>query len=239
MSWETIPDAGKIFTTSTLLQLDEPEGVVATETFLLGFTKAFTEICPRYHSKVDTIPIGDERQTQSAILPAFYQVADAIYVEENINRKKHERKTSAGRIDYWVYYQDFIFLIEFKLSWVYLKNSVRMPAYTCRAWSDALQQLRQISKKDVEYSAMTSGKVLKIALLMVPIYQQSPKKDHFKPFSLSELDEVRQALLTELPVDKPNWICIWDLAEKLRVYLEDDGYEFCPCIGIVARVTPT
>jgi hypothetical protein len=116
MSWQTIRKGGVIYQKNRLSQLREEDGIPAAgiptvKEFFERFTKAFIQVCAKYHSVTGTIPIEGERQTQSAVLPAMYEVADAVFVELPIpkRRKGYKKKTGVGRIDYWVYLKECIY----------------------------------------------------------------------------------------------------------------------------------
>ena len=103
-----------------------------------------------------------------------------------------------------------------------------------------IMQLKQVRKKDAEFQGMDPGKVLKMALLIVPSYQWGYEEENLKPFSEQKLKDVHQKLLTSLPDTQPDWHCIWQPHEQLRVfqYPEDKSWESYPYLGIFAKVMP-
>lgn len=236
MTWQPIDNAGYLLEQNDLPQ--DTEGIAHAQAFLHAFAPALVRATAKFYDVVENLPLDGERQVLSVVLPAMNKIAKAVYVEQPIRRKKPKQKGSAGRIDYWVYYQEYVFLIELKLAWISVKPHVRISKDARSLWAEALGQLQQISRKKAKKLAMHGDKVLKIAMLLAPGYQWSQQA--LAPLDQSTAFDLHQRLLADLTLPQPpNWNCMWALAPNLQTYKYSDGStEVYPGLGIITRVMP-
>ena len=237
MTWKKIDQAGHLFEQNTLPKPKEA-GMAEAQAFLRKFSRALVRNAAELYEVIGELPIDNERQVQAIVLPAMQKAAQAVCVEVPIERKKSRRKLVTGRIDYWVYYKDFVFLIELKLAWVAARSPIRISTTASNRWREALAQLEKIKKKEAEFYAMTAGKVLKMAMLLAPGYQSSKRK--IEPFGKDTTLELHRQVLGALDKEQPpNWSCMWAMSQHLQEYqYEDSSYERCPGMSIITRVMP-
>ena len=235
MTWKKIDQAGHLYEQNALPQ--EP-GMTEAQAFLQQFSRALARISAELYEVIEELPIDSERQVQAVVLPAMQKTAQAVCVEVPIERKKSRRESVTGRIDYWVYYKDYVFLIELKLAWVAARPSINITSAASQYWAEILGQLKQIPKREAEYFTMPSGKILKMAMLLAPGYQSSKKQ--IEPFGKATALELHQHLLAALDKNQPpNWSCVWAFARHMQTYQYDEGsYETYPGMSIVTRVMP-
>jgi len=200
--------------------------------FLKDVVKEIAALSMQYYNKIDEFPfIYAERQFQSVLLPAMVKVADAVLAEQPVPRRI-KGEVYSGRIDYWVYYRDLVFLMEVKHGWIasQLRKSTR------QKWKTQLGQLRSITKKEARELGMDAGKVCKIALLVVPCYRLSQDEEkvvesvptHKQVFELHRQFEN----LTPLP----NWSAVWSFPNEEYVFDYVGGYHIFPCVNFVAKI---
>lgn len=233
MTKETVGEIGSVFEYDNLLA---GPGMPEAKAFLQQFSRTLVEMCAKFYDTIKDLPIEGEAQMQSVILPAMYQVANAVYAEQRVNRRQHKNQPSSGRLDYWVYYEEFVFLIELKFCWVTNYQSP-VSLRILDAWAETLAQLDAVTKWESRDLAMRDNKVLKIAMLMAPGYQWASNKSGLKLPTEEEVAKGHKKLLKDLS-PRVNWSYMWLLSDRLRWYQLDDGagHELFPYLGIMTRV---
>lgn len=218
MTWKTIRNAGYVLEQNALAQ---KYIMGKARTFLREITDTFIRSCANYFDEVEELPfIYRERQIQSILLPAIAKVADAAFVEQPINRKS-KQGSQKGRIDYWVLYQKYVFLIELKHSWMSVASK-RIRGDTNQAWSEVLHQLKSISKSEADSLCLYSKKIAKIGMMIVPCFQSAKDKNKLTPYDKSSAISVFEILIKSLR-PTPNWSCVWTLHERLQTVHEYAG----------------
>lgn len=233
MSWKNVGKAGKLFEVNHLPSTEEMSQV---SEFLSRVTQEFARSCVTFEQAVGELPfVYRERQTQSILLPAIAKVANAAIVELPVSRKV-KREVRSGRLDYWVYYEPNVLLLEVKQSWQLIGGS-KIRKGTQAAWTQALKQLKSISKAEAEGLSFEDSKWLKIAMLVLPGYQASKEAEKLKPVELKEIERSYQVVMDRL-LPPPNWSCMWALPAELQRVTEywNERKEIYPGVGIFVRV---
>ena len=212
-------------------------GNAKIRSFLRSSAVQFLRTCARYHRAIDELPfIFRERQIQSVLLPSIAKVSDAVVVEHPI-RRIIGKKVSSGRIDYWVFYKPYVFLIESKQAW----QSVRSEGVlkdTIQAWATALEQLRSIPRKEIEQLSLSADHIARVALLIVPCYQASLFKNRLIPHSEEAAKNILNTVSKALK-PTPNWAAVWAIDKRLQTHheYEKGRNEIYPFVGFFARVS--
>ncbi len=170
MNWQTVYGAGK--TTVIKTTLGGPASIAAPK-FLDEFLLQFVKQCNKYYKATDDIPFTyRELQMHSVMLPAMDRAADAVFVEQPINKNGR-----AGRLDYLVLSSNQVYLIELKHGWMAYKTD-KVTESVQNKWEDAVNSLKQIAWKDAFDIYPSVKTVAKISLMVTPMYEESkhPKK---------------------------------------------------------------
>lgn len=235
MLWKTLRNTGSILEDNSLSQ---KHGFKKARSFLQGVADEFARNCARYHDYVGELPfIYQERQMQTVLLPAVSKVGSAVLAEQPVIRKTNQGRSS-GRIDYWVLYGNYVFLIEFRHAW-FSARSRKVRRETGRKWNGVIEQIDSISSEDAKALCVYSDKVFKIGLFLVPCYVSRKQKSILRPLPESSADGPfgiwRQYLSPE-----PNWRCVWTLHERLQREheFEDGRKEIYPFVFLNAVVKP-
>lgn len=234
MSWKTINNTGYFLEKS---HLPQEKGMKKTATFLHQMTKQFANNCSRYYDVVDDLPFTyQERQIHSMLLPAIAKISQATLVEQPIKRKSNGN-SQHGWIDYWVYYEPFVFMIELKYG-IQAINYSKVWKRTNSSWGNANEQIRSISKSSAKSIWTDTSKIIKIAAMIVLYYQSSTKADKLRPLDKTEVIDAHEFLVNNIS-PTPNWNCLWSLHKKFQKVndFKNDAYEIYPSVGIVAKVT--
>lgn len=233
MSWKNIGKAGSLFEVN---YLPSTEGMSQVSEFLSRVVQEFAQTCVTFEQVVGELPFTyRERQTQSVLLPAIAKVAQAAFVEVPVSRKI-KRELRSGRLDYWVYYEPYVFLVEVKQSWQLIGSS-KIRESTQGTWKKAFEQLKSISKAEAEGLSFEDTKWLKIAMLIVPGYQASKNAEELKPVERKEVERSYRVVMDNLS-PAPNWGCAWALPSELQSVTEylDGRKEIYPGVGIFTNV---
>lgn len=235
MRWEEMGKAGSLL---EINHLSPAKKMVLVAKFLLQVSQEFARSCVTFEQATGELPfIYRERQTQSILLPAIAKVGKAAFVEVPVQRKI-KRDLRSGRLDYWVYYKQFVFLIEVKQSWQAIR-SAKMRKNTQKAWKMAFEQLKSISKTEADELNLENTKVLKIAMLVAPGYQASQQAEKLKPMERKEVKRSYQVVTDNLS-PPPNWSCVWALPPQLQkqtiIHYFDGRKEIYPGVGIFTNV---
>jgi hypothetical protein len=233
MIQSTIRGAGYFYEANRLATVS---GSKKIRTFLRTSAIEFLRVCVQYHRIINELPfIYRERQIQSLLLPSLAKVTRAVIAEQPI-RRKIGKKVISGRIDYWVFYEPYVFLIESKQSWQSV-SSKRTRKDTKRAWSAALEQLKSISRNEMEQLSYSTKHIARIALIIVPCYQASKHKDKLIPHSEEAAIDILNTLSGTLK-PAPNWSAVWAIHKRLQTNheYEKERNEIYPFLAFLARV---
>ena len=211
-------------------------GAREASSFLERLTRKMAQACTTFYEVVGILPLDGERQIQSIVLPAMYQISKAVYVEHPITRETERKEKASGRIDYWVYYEQFVFLIELKVIWIKdWEKPLHLSDNYQRCWKSVLNQLLYVPKNEATWLAIEEGKVLKIAMLMVPTYRWSATE--IEPISRADIAEVHHTLSTTLKPE-PNWCCTLAFPGVLQQLELDneEGHELYPSLSVMTHI---
>jgi hypothetical protein len=225
----TIKEAGHILINDNL---PSQTRIAKASALLHKFIHSLVHVSTRFHAVVGEIPFEGERQAPAVMVPALYNIADAVFVEQPITRQR-KNQSNPGWIDYWVYDQNYVFLIELKLNWIELQNPLTTHQELCKNWEIAQKQLQGISKSDIKNLAMESEKnVLKMAMLLA-LSESTEKAVYCRK---NDLLELHNKLLLRLQ-PQPNWSCVWAFEEKLQKHeYDDESFDVYPGLAVMVRV---
>lgn len=180
-----------------------------------------------------------ERQINSVVLPAIYEISDAVFVEQPITRLKN-RKTKeegSGLIDFWVMYGRNVFLIEMKHAWMSSKTIDKRQDLENK-WINVNEQINEITDAQAKELAYGKLKPLKISILVAPLYESSKDEKKLVPKVKEDLTEIIDEFNSLVP--KPNFLSVWNLPAKMQGPYEYDDYsELYSNVVLAARVVQT
>lgn len=117
-----------------------------------------------------------ERQLQSIITPAIYELCNAVFLEKSTYRSKDDY----GWIDYLCLYKDdYIFLVELKHAYNNIKSE-ELDKDIREKWEEVVEQINSINSENNEIKDFTEykkDKIYKIALLVVTDYEKVKSKN--------------------------------------------------------------
>lgn len=234
MEWETVSGgSGSIY---EINNIKDGDGKRIAHRFLNNVSNRFAKECKLFYNEVGDLPyIYSERQVHSALFPAIQKVSDVTFLEQPIDRKRMigKKKDGHGWVDYWVKYGQNVFLIELKHSWLSYKN-VKLNAYDNKAtWKELLMQLKSIKNSDARFLADKSCNVIKMGLMVMPLYSNS-KKEESGHLNKRDALEMLNSVQHELDAD---WSCFWHAPKTILTesfpYYEDGKKAYSKYPGII------
>lgn len=234
MTWNTINKSGYFLEKN---HLPHEKGMKTAATFLHQMTEEFGRSCRKYYDVLKELPFTyHERQIHSILLPSIAKISQVAFVEQPIVRK-NDGNLQHGWVDYWVYYEKFVFLIELKHGWHAL-NSKKIRVGTHQSWKKGVEQIKSISKLEANSICINPNKILKMTLMVVPYYRGSNKVNYLTPLDKTEVTRAHDLLINSLsPV--PNWNSLWALHKNIQEVRNfgNDSSEIYPSVGFFAKVT--
>ena len=233
MSWKTINNTGYFLEKS---RLPQEKGMRKASAFLHQMTEEFGRNCGKYFDMVKDLPFAyRERQVHSMLLPSIAKISQAAFVEQPVSRKNNGN-SQHGWIDYWVYYESFVFLIELKHGWHTL-YSQNVRTKTQQGWKKGIEQIKSISKLEAKSIGLDPNKMLKMALMIVPHYQDSSKINHLTSLDKLKVTNAHNFLVNNLS-PTPNWNSLWALNKRLQEVrsFKNSWNEIYPSVSFVAKV---
>lgn len=238
MKWESIRGAGHYV---EINNIDGENGKVKAHKFLVDMHKEFAKNCIKYFDEVEDLPyIYGERQVHSTVFPAISKIATATLAEQPIERVREEskiKKTSQGRIDYWVKYKNNVMLIELKHSWINYSSAKLNNYDSKKTWDDLLTQLKGRKNKDARNLASGESNVIKMGLMIMPLCCNSKSLESIESFE--KVQAIR--MLKDIPKKDFNydWGCFWYAPKEIQGYYTKDSNKVhtkFPGIVLLAKV---
>jgi len=176
-----------------------------------------------------------EMQLNGVLCPAIASITPAYLTECPCRRKTDAKESSAGHIDYWIYYHNTSFLLEVKHAhyyYKYRKNKIN------ERFQDAIKQLKYVHRYSYpDFVPNNSVKLIKIALeAIVFSWELKEKKDSDKidaSGSIEEFDLIKRGFRK----NKPDFSALWLLNKDLIHKFEEDGGDYqYPALAFIARI---
>lgn len=218
----TVKDAGRLF---ILDKLVDQKGSRNLRYFLESMLENFARIVKDYYKQVGDYQFSyKEKQMNSAMFPAIYEVADVVLMESPVIRRKTGKRYKKGRprkkgekthgwVDYWANIGNTDFFLEVKHMWKGARTYETGKKMQKR-WFDAVDQLKELRKKAIQDDVV--GKhIVKMALLEVPTYSKGYEKENLAEVEEEELVDQFTSFFKQLR-PKPKWAGLWVLHDNLQ-----------------------
>lgn len=236
----TLNNVGKLFITDSM---QRGVGIINARSFLNEVLRNFAKNCASYYNFVGEMPfIYKELQLHSVLLPAIAKNSDACMVEQPIKKEFGDGKSS-GRVDYWVLYGSTVFLIELKHGWISGKSKI-LREDTLKKWEEAVNQIKSITNDEVRNLCSENLNVVKIALMVCPVFFEGTNKDKLNEVELEDTDFIKNLFTDECDNSRiktmPNYIAQWKLHESLTEIFEYESnngrYTDVGVVGLVENL---
>lgn len=232
-----VPDCRKILFSKID---DTKEHLKITDSFLKDLFPIFAQKClPSIYNdyKLSLVPyLFTERQLDTALLPALYELCDGhVFAELPVYRNDEHFGESSGRADYWCMYKGYSFLIEVKHTYVAIKNAGYWtkeghPQHCWEVLND--YQMKSVLNELKRAEEERKG-IIRLALEFVVLKEGST----FKPENCGENGVSRDLLnnLASAPKPAPNYVAAWYIKPEI-VEIGCDSHDiFCPVLTLLAK----
>lgn len=181
-----------------------------------------------------------ERQLDSVLLPALYDLCDGhVIAELPVVRYDADGAESHGRIDYWCMYDGYSMYIEVKHVYQTMKaiESVDNDGRLQKCW-DTMNgyQMRSLSD-ELKHSYEKRKGIIRLALEFVALKDGSTFKEEecgMEGVPLSDLDT-----LSSMVSPSPTHVAAWYVGKDIAEAAAEHQGKFCPVLAVLAKSYPT
>jgi hypothetical protein len=193
----------------------------------------------RFTGEVDHPFTYRERQFHSIVCPSIADITTYFLAEHPLNRKPAGEKEYPGRVDYWIFYKNYSFMMELKHSYFAYKEVDSPSKIIARRFLRALRQLNEIRKDECRGLAYGNG-LRKIALESIVFYRSSKDEDKLMfDVEREDFQKLFKTLLRNTKLDKKsNFHALWMLSRSLiKPFEYSDGFEIYPAVAFIGYVS--
>jgi len=193
----------------------------------------------RYPGDRDHVFTYYERQFHSVVCPAISDLTPFYLFENPLRRKPSGEKEYPGRVDYWIYYKKYSFMLELKHIYLAYMQPDDVRGRVMGRFSEALQQLGKIRKSECKNLVYGNG-LRKIALEAVVFYRGSREKSDlkvdmkrrdFRVLFAKRLGKIKGKCTT-------NVNALWVLDKRLITPFEySNTFEIYPAVGFIGYIS--
>jgi hypothetical protein len=203
------------------------------ERFIRKAIERYVEFNIRYRKAVGIKEypfLWGEIQNHPALFLAMsksFTESDTLLAECTFKHNHREDEPESRRLDYWVLLGciDTVLLIEYKHRKIYLKQNRHREGVSSfkdlerlsRPWRDDVDKLKKLKEpRNLADLSSWDGKkrsVVKVALMMLPICQDSKVRERVNPIGLTDFI----SLMDEIKLKpEPNWKAYWYRYKKFQ-----------------------
>lgn len=212
---EKIQKVGKI---NYISKLTDGDGTRISNEFFKKLIKEFAKQTSLYIRATEEVPFAfSERQLNSVIAPAISKISPAFLMEAPVDRKwssisKTKYNDSYGRVDYWCYYRNIVFLIEIKHDFISCKTG-SLRKILKEDWNTALEQL-DVIENEAKFRSEDCKGVFRVALDIVPLYETVNHQETKTLGKEEQLLNIQNKAMNGFDRN-PNWSAMWMLHKDL------------------------
>ena len=211
------------------------DGRTKVHSFLNDFIQKFASHSERLYDKWNEYPfVYRERQLNALVFPALYEMKCDVFPELPFKKKDGDQRF----LDYYIEYNDSVYLIELKHSYQSYKSGIDLNNRTKETWHKGIEQIDHLTKSTVnKYMVDGSDKenIYRMVLMVMPVYSKKKMGD------LPAANEYAEDLYTEFNMkskkSNANYIGVWKIAhyeERDHQFL--DGQYYYPYVSFIVKV---
>lgn len=237
MEFETIEDHGKFGIEFSRIQGD---GTRIAKDFVRELLKRIIRRSVKYYDETGDYPfIYRERQLHSVVCPSIADITSVFLMEHPLKRKPSGEEEYSGNVDYWISYDNYVFLIELKHSYFTYRNANKPRESINRKFMDAIRQLENIRKDVCRDLKGSYNALVKIALEAVIFRKGSKAQISKKEMGCPDYRRFLEKLIDNTDLRrKSNFRSLWVLDERLVESIEyRNSFEIYPAVAFIGRIT--
>jgi len=216
------------------------------EVFFTHFIESFIKESEKLYRKWEEYPfIHSERKLNTILAPTFCDMKmknPNLEIEVFYELPFKSNDKSQRFLDYYIEYDNDIYLIELKHAWQNFKmdGDINTNEHTDKVWEKSIEQIQTLSKTAVKQIVDGKDNIYRVALMVMPIWSQKiPDKKVISPKSYA------QGLMKEFDKwtskkYKANFIGVWKIKkfDTKGHEFEKNRNEYYPYVSFIAKVEP-
>lgn len=218
---------------------EDTEGVRVSRDFLENLINQIVRRSVDYYNETgDYVFSYRERQMHSVVCPSIAAITNAYLMEHPLKRKPSGEDEYSGRVDYWISYRNYAFLMEMKHGYFAYRGASDPRQNLNEKFNLAISQLKSIRKDECEWLGGGDKNLFKIAFQTITFFSGSKTEISRHDSRNEDLKLSFNALMYNGGlVNVTNLRALWILDERLVVPMEyANGTEVYPAVAFVGNV---
>lgn len=236
MKYETVKNCGEL---GIEFENIRGHGARVTREFLRNLLKHIVERCTEYYDQTEEhVFTYRERQLHSVVCPSIADITPSFLMENPLTRKPAGEEEYRGNVDYWIFYNNYSFLVELKHTYFAYNNADNPRKSIVKKFARALEQLRSVRKNECRDQTFGNG-LRKIALEAVVFYRGSKEERKLKiDLESRDFRTLFKKLLRNTELEyRSNLRALWVLDERLVEPVKyASSFEIYPAVAFIGKV---
>lgn len=213
-------------------------GSLITSDLLINTLLNYARRNYRFHkaTKGDLLFPYTEKSLQSVLYSSISDLGAVVFAEEPIRRKETGEEESHGWADLWIYYRNLTYIAETKHDGVSWRTSTLSKSSKV-LWKEAVSAIKKITPESVQYCAIHSDGISKLAILTLRIFRSSKYPEKLTTVKSDQIIDFATKICSDIR-PKVTWSAVWALSPRLQNPVEgyDDEYISYPGLLLLAWV---
>lgn len=237
MKYETVKNCGEL---GIEFENIRGRGARVARDFLRKLLKRIVERCTEYYSQTEEhVFTYRERQLHSVVCPSIADITLGFLMENPLTRKPAGEEEYRGNVDYWIFYNNYSFLLELKHTYFAYSNADNPRKSIAKKFGRALEQLRSVRKNECRDQTFGNG-LRKIALEAVVFCRGSKEECRLKiDLEGRDFRTLFKKLLRNTELEyRSNLRALWVLNGRLVEPVEyANSFKIYPAVAFIGNVS--
>jgi hypothetical protein len=234
MLYETIRNCGEV---GIEFSMEDSDGTRVTRRFLERLVKGIVRrSTDYYYATGDYVFSYRERQMHSVVCPSIAAITRAYLMEHSLTRKPPGEDEYPGRIDYWISYRNYSFLMELKHGYFAYKRTSNPRQDLLKKFNSAMDQLKNIRKDECEWLGGGDKGLFKIAFLAITFFSGSESETKRDELGSEELKSHFNGMMKNSGLAKITNLRAFWILDKVEPVRYSNGEQIFPAVAFVGNV---
>jgi hypothetical protein len=220
--------------------IEDSEGTRVTKDFLENLIEGTVRRSVEYFDETGDYAFSyRERQMHSVVCPSIAALTAAYLMEHPLKRKPSGEDEYSGRVDYWISYRNYSFLMELKHGYFAYARASDPRQNLLEKFNSAMDSLKSIRKDECEYLGGGDKGLFKIALMAITFFRGSKDETSINDLRSKDLKLSFDELLSNSGLASvTNLRALWILSKRLVQPMKYiNGFEIYPAVAFVGSVS--
>ena len=236
MKYRKIKNSGEV---GIEFSIEDSKGTRVARDFLEKLVEGTVRRSVEYFDETDDYAFSyGERQMHSVGCPSIAALTTAYLMEHPLKRKPSGEDEYSGRVDYWISYRNYSFLMELKHGYFAYARASHPRQNLLKKFNSAMDSLKTIRKDECEYLGGGDKGLFKIALLAITFFRGSKNEISINDLRSKNLKMSFDELLNNSGLARvTNLRALWILNKRLvQPKNYTNGFETYPAVAFVANL---